>query len=83
MKPPAMEITMRVTPEQYRAAHDLIAYALRPRFLDDDPDVRPLRGFFDELKRHDKEALCTGCKEKVIYAKGLCRGCYQRQRRAS
>lgn len=83
MKPPAMELNMRVTAEQYRAAHDLIAFALRPRALDDDPDVRALQGFFRELKRQQGEALCSGCEQRIVYAKGLCRGCYQRQRRAS
>jgi hypothetical protein len=78
-----IELRMRVTPEQYRAAHDLIAYALRPHARDDDPDVRPLKGFFQELKRQQGPVLCGECEGRIVYAKGLCRGCYQRQRRAS
>lgn len=80
---PTIDLRMRVTPQEYRAAHDLIAFALRPRALDDDPDVRPLVSFFRKLKQQQSEALCEACEERVIYAKGRCRRCYQRQRRAS
>lgn len=78
-----MKVEIDVTPEEYRAVHDLCAFVLRPRALDDDPDVRPLVSFFRKWKQQEGPVLCgRGCR-RIVYAKGLCRGCYQKQRRAS
>lgn len=78
-----MKIELEVTAQEYRAVHDLIGYVLRPRAIEDDPDTRPLRSFYAKWAKLRDEARCNDCKRKVTYAKGLCRACYQRARRAS
>lgn len=76
-----MKVEMEVTTQEYRAVHDLLAYVLRPRALDDDPDTRPLRTFLGKWKRMRDDAICDKCDRSVIYAKGLCRSCYMKKRR--
>lgn len=79
---PPIDLTgMRVTAQEYRAVHDLLAYVLRPRALQDDPDTRPLRTFLGKWKQLRDDAVCGGCDRSVIYAKGLCRRCYMKKRR--
>jgi hypothetical protein len=76
-----MKIELEVTTQEYRAVHDLLAYVLRPRALQDDPDTRPLRSFLGKWKQMRGDAMCSGCDRSIIYAKGLCRRCYMRERR--
>lgn len=82
MNEPPIDLTgVRVTAQEYRAVHDLIAYVLRPRALEDDPDTRPLRTFYAKWDRLRDEALCSECKRTTLYAKGMCRRCYMKKRR--
>lgn len=74
-----MRIILDVTPGEYRAAHDLMAYALR-RALRDDPDTADLRSFFDKYAESRKQVICRDCKTRRVYAVGKCKACYRESR---
>lgn len=76
-----MKLELDVTIAEYKAAHDLIAYALRPRAVRDDPESAALMGFFDKLAESRRKAMCMDCGMKRVYARGLCERCYRSQKR--
>lgn len=76
-----MKLELDVTIEEYRAAHDLIAYALRPAAVHEDPESAPLRRFFDKLAESRRRAVCVDCGMRRVYARGRCERCYRQKRR--
>jgi hypothetical protein len=77
-----VRIILDLTPGEYRAAHDLVGYALR-RALEDDPDTDDLRSFFHKFAESRGKALCKECKSRRVYARGRCQACWRSERRAS
>lgn len=77
-----MRIVLDLTPQEYRAAHDAIAYLLRPKAVREDPDSANLRSFFDKFAEDRPLALCGECGRRIIYAKGKCKRCWRRERSA-
>lgn len=71
-----MRVVLDLTPSEYRAAHDLMAYALR-RARPDDPDTASLRSFFDKYRASNGKALCEKCRVRIVYARGKCEPCYR------
>lgn len=76
-----MKLEFDVTTAEYKAAHDLIAYALRPQAVRDDPESAPLMRFFDKLAASRERALCADCGMRRVYARGRCERCYRENRR--
>lgn len=72
-----------LTADQIRAFHDLAAYTLRPRRLDDDPDVRVLREGMHRLRRCLPEVFCLDCGKAAIHALNRCQTCYRRHKRSA
>lgn len=75
-----MRIVIDVTPGEYRAAHDLMAYVLR-RVPEDDQDSADLRAFFRKLARSKNKILCPECRLRRVYARGKCEPCYREAKR--
>ena len=75
-----MRIILDVTPDEYRAAHDLMSYALR-RALVGDPETADLRSFFRKYAASRDKVLCKNCKQRKVYATGLCQACYRAEKR--
>ncbi len=75
-----MRVVLDLTPSEYRAAHDLIAYALR-RAIHDDPEVAALRGFYAKLLESRDKMLCNKCELRRVYVGGRCQACYRAEKR--
>lgn len=75
-----MRVVLDLTPGEYRAAHDLIGYALN-RSLEDDPDVDELRSFYRKLLASKDRVLCSDCRQRRVYVGGRCQACYRAQKR--
>lgn len=74
-----MRIILDLTPEQYRAGHDALAYLLRPKAVREDPDSADLLEFFMKLAESRDQAVCEECYQRVVYARGRCKACYRLQ----
>lgn len=72
-----------LTADQVRALHDLAAYTLRPRALDDDPDVAVLRKAMHALRRCLPEVFCLDCGKAEVHARNRCQTCYRRHKRSA
>lgn len=76
-----MELNMNVSIGAYKAAYDTLAYILRPKAVQNDPDADDLRAFFDEMVKARRRAICTVCEMRRVYAQGKCERCYRQLRR--
>lgn len=75
-----MRVVLDLTPSEYRAGHDLIAFVLR-RAGTGDPDLDDLRSFFFKLEESSSKALCKECRLRRVYASGKCEPCYREAKR--